>query len=389
MSDSISTSGAQGPELSTPSSHPRKKKARYLLRNLSRKTRSLCTFYNMTIREYIKNYKLTRYHKKRIPFIFLFGVPYHSNLGDQAQTYCIEAWIRKYMPHYGIHISMLTTSTDEKLNYIRQHFRKDDIILCHSGYHMTDLYKEQDVYLKLTQMFPDAPIRILPQTIHYLNEKNAMKTAAILNTHPNCTLLCRDEQSHHTAQSLFSGCHLFLYPDIVTSLIGNFPPHHPTERNGVLFCMRDDKEAFYSKKQVENIRQIVSHKHTTEMNDTTVDLEADYIADNRHQVLTETFKLFARYKVVVTDRYHGTIFSLIANTPVIVVNSTDHKLSSGVKWFPPSFRNHVYHASDISMVPQLVEEIVAKGELPQLPPYFVDNYYNGKLGEILNLPVHA
>ena len=369
--------------------HQSQKKIRYLFRNIRQKIKHVFVSCAIKIREYIKNYQLTRYHKRRIPFVFLFGVPYHSNLGDQAQTYCIEAWIRKHMPHYGINISMLTTSTNERLNYIRQHFRKDDIILCHSGYHMTDLYKEQDVYLTLTQMFPDASIRILPQTIHYLSEENAIKTASILNTHPNCTLLCRDEQSYRTAQSLFSGCKLFLYPDIVTSLIGNFPLLHPSERNGVLFCMRNDKEAFYSKDEVEQIRQIVSAQYTTDMNDTTVELDADYIAENRHQVLTETFELFARYKVVVTDRYHGTIFSLIANTPVIVVNSTDHKLSSGVKWFPPSFSNHVYHASDISMVPQLIEEIVAKGELPQLPPHFVDNYYNEKLGETLNLPIHA
>ncbi|WP_082026255.1 polysaccharide pyruvyl transferase family protein [Prevotella pectinovora] len=40
---------------------------------------------------------------------------------------------------------------------------------------------------------------------------------------------------------------------------------------------------------------------------------------------------FAKYQVVITDRYHGTIFSQIVNTPVIVISSTDHKLRSGVK----------------------------------------------------------
>ena len=39
----------------------------------------------------------------RRPFVFLFGSPFHSNLGDQAQTECIIAWIRKNLPRHEIH----------------------------------------------------------------------------------------------------------------------------------------------------------------------------------------------------------------------------------------------------------------------------------------------
>ena len=43
----------------------------------------------------------------RRPFVFLFGSPFHSNLGDQAQTECIIAWIRKNLPRHEIFIGTI------------------------------------------------------------------------------------------------------------------------------------------------------------------------------------------------------------------------------------------------------------------------------------------
>lgn len=50
----------------------------------------------------------------------------------------------------------------------------------------------------------------------------------------------------------------------------------------------------------------------------------------------------SHYKVVITDRYHGTIFSLIANTPVIIIKSTDHKVTTGADWFKGIYDDYVY-----------------------------------------------
>lgn len=79
----------------------------------------------------------------RRPFVFLFGSPFHSNLGDQAQTECIIAWIRKNLPRHEIFIATYMNTSPRLLKMIRRHIRKNDILLCHSGYHMTDLYNEQ------------------------------------------------------------------------------------------------------------------------------------------------------------------------------------------------------------------------------------------------------
>ena len=105
----------------------------------------------MTIKELIKHYwkrikflsRITIFRKSKM--IFLFGSPYHPNMGDQAQTYCIQKWYKENFPNYDMYILRLTTSTRSVLRMIRKYIRKDDMLVCHSGYHLTDLYEEQNV----------------------------------------------------------------------------------------------------------------------------------------------------------------------------------------------------------------------------------------------------
>lgn len=323
-------------------------------------------------------------HLFRPPFVFLFGAPFHSNLGDQAQMECIVNWIEHNLPGYEVFISTYTNTTPRLLRKIRKYIRKKDILLCHSGYHMTDLYDEQSHYLRVAQLFPDYPLTILPQTIHYQDSSRAQETADILNAHPNCTLFCRDEQSYETAQELFYRCRLFLYPDIVTSLIGKvqLPPY---PRKGVLFCMRNDKEAFYQPQAIAGLRRELETFISTEQTDTTIDTPAEEVIASRREILYSTFGYFSHFQVIITDRYHGTIFSLISNTPVIVLNSSDHKLSSGVKWFPDSFNEYVHFAESLDHVPSLVRKILEHSPKELLPPYFSENYYDHLL-EKLPLP---
>lgn len=81
------------------------------------------------------------------------------------------------------------------------------------------------------------------------------------------------------------------------------------------------------------------------------------------------------FKTVITDRHHGTIFSAMANTPVIVINSADHKLSSGVNRFPQEeFVENVQFAKDLDDAYAKAKEIFEKADIRQNPPYFKDNY---------------
>lgn len=337
-------------------------------------------------RDYIKLKKELSSNSRRI---FLFGAPFHSNMGDQAQTLCSLLWFKKNYPEYEAYAfdtEYITNSDYKLLKLIKEYIEPEDKIFLHSGYHITDLYMlEENMNRKVIELFDNNAITILPQTIlfKYENEKN--KTIEIYNKHKNLTILCRDDLSYETAKEMFTNCKLLKYPDIVTTLIGTKKFEHP--RKGILLCMRNDREAFYSKADIEKLRAKLEKIDKIDITDTTIDLRAGYISKNREKVINNILNSYSNYKVIITDRYHGTIFSLISNTPVIVLSSTDHKLSSGVKWFPKSFKEYIRYMENIEDVPNYVQEIFKRNYNYKLPNYFNEEYYD-KLKSILEKKVN-
>lgn len=304
---------------------------------------------------------------------FLFGAPAHSNMGDQAQSYCIQKWISENYPEYGIFFFRLPETYDSLLKVLRKTIKYEDKIICHSGYHLTDLYKEQSVYCKIARIFLDKKIWIFPQTINYVDESCLIQTADIMNKHKNITLMVRDEVSFVVAQKYFRGCRLFLYPDIVTSLIGTMHFNHC--RDGILFCIRNDVEAYYKKEQIEKLKQcFVGFK--VEETDTTIKMPYRSLIKDREKILLEILDYYSHFKLIITDRYHGTIFSLISGTPVIVLRTNDHKLSSGVKWFPDEYKEYVSYVDDISEVYGVAKEMMNRNLTNLLSPYFKEKYYD-------------
>lgn len=307
--------------------------------------------------------------------IWIIGSPSHSNLGDQAQSYCLEQLCRTFYPGYRIVI--LEQFTPKFGIYILRMLRSvigsEDMIFCHSGYHMTEMYPLYQTYLLILKMFPDYPVTIFPQTINFQDPEIAAQVARTMDAHPDCTLMCRDQISHANAFKLFSRTHLLLYPDVVTSLIGTYRFSYP--REGILFCMRNDPESFYAPAEIAALQRRFA-PIAVQTADTTVKISARYIAGHRKEVLEKTFEQYAHYKVTITDRYHGMIFSLIAGTPVVVVNSRDHKLASGVKWFPrETFGSYLAFAEDLEKAYQLAEAFLRKP--PTIPPPVVlrEKYY--------------
>lgn len=306
--------------------------------------------------------------------VFLFGSPFHSNMGDQAQTYCIIEWFQVNYSDYGILVFRRITSKKILFKLLRKFIRPSDILICHSGYHMTDLYDEKNIYVNIIKLFPDFPIIIFPQTVYFSNENNLIEMATILNNHGKVTLMCRDEFSYILANKYFVNTNLLLFPDIVTSLIGTRQYNY--QREGVLFCMRSDVEAFYKVEDIGKLREKIIQTVNVDVTDTTIKISFIKVLKNRKKILHDILSQYSRYRVIVTDRYHGTIFSLIAGTPVVVIASADHKLSSGVKWFPQEFSEYVYFAENLDVAYDMVNEILSKKISYDLPSYFKDMYYD-------------
>lgn len=334
--------------------------------------------------------KLYRKGKRMLSYtlhknLFVFGAPYHSNLGDQAQSYCIEKWARKNYPNYKIRIldtRSVSASGFASLKEIQLCMKRSDKVFLHSGYHTTDLYMlEENLQREVVKRFPKKQIVVLPQTIYYLSAAEQKRASEIYNAHHKLLLLCRDQTSFALADSYFPNCRRVLFPDIVTTEIGCHSYSYP--RKGILLCVRRDKESNTSSDQLETLVSQLEEIDTVTRTDTTVAIPAATIASNRQKWLEQTWDEYAHYRVVITDRYHGTIFSLIANTPVIVMPSTDHKLQSGVTWFPPEFSDYVQYLPNLDSIPEAVKKVYETSYTYSLPQYFEEKYYS-HLKEIID-----
>ena len=99
--------------------------------------------------------------------VYLFGCPIHSNIGDQAQTYCIEKWLMENYPDYKTVKFNWSTSYPLALKVLRWKIGKEDKIFCHSGYFMVDHHRELPVYCRIAEVFPDFRIVIFRKPLTF------------------------------------------------------------------------------------------------------------------------------------------------------------------------------------------------------------------------------
>lgn len=316
-----------------------------------------------------------------IPRIFFFCTPTHSNLGDQAQLYCWLRLLKEWHPNYEIVCVPASYRQFNTIRSIHKNMQKDDLIYIHSGYLIFDPHPELPFILDVVRGFYDKRIVILPQTVNLVGEWYQHIVSQVFNVHPNLTLLCRDEVSFEKATELFQNLEKKLMPDVVTSLIGDADfQYKDIKREGVLLCVRNDGEKFYSEEQINELRnRLVSIK--TEICDTTISAPIWEWEQNREGLIRNILRKFAKYQVIITDRYHGTIFSQIVNTPVIVLSSTDHKLSSGVKWFPKDkFEDNITFAQNLDEAYSLAIKVLErKGNVLENPAWFKDTFFKNSL----------
>lgn len=336
-------------------------------------------------RNIIKSYKVSKENSviksnaamdKQV--IYYFGVPRHANLGDLAQCLCIRSFLAEWFPEYVI------TEVDSKVfmdeNYrqrklIKECVKEDDLIVFQSGYCTQDLGGIEDLmHQTVMQDFPNNKMLMLPQTIYFQSEERKKQASEIYNAHKHLFFLARDNVSYNIALEMFPDIPVEAYPDIVTTLIGQYSFNE--SRKGVLLCMRNDTEKYYSEETINELRKKIDEFSSTKQLDTTISEKVDAIYADLQGFIENYIRNFAKYEVIITDRYHGTIFSLIANTPVIVIKTTDHKVKTGVDWFKGIYAENVIYVDDINEVPQMVRKILQRNNIKKNGKYFKETYYD-------------
>lgn len=335
-------------------------------------------------KNYLKHYKIASENIKKSTGkkVYFIGVPIHNNLGDQAQYYCIIKWLKENYPNYQIielTDNIIYTNFKNIIKLIKQNIKDDDIFVFQSGYRTTDVsnFEGEYAHQRILKNFKNK-VLVFPQTINFKSKREKEKSIKAYKKNDNYLFLARDEISYNYATCMYDKNKVFLYPDIVTTLIGNnIFRKDRNNKKGILLCLRNDSEKLYSKEQynqlIEKIRKIDECIKITDTN-SCKSFEFDRsIVENE---IKKKIEEFSQYKLIITDRYHGTIFSLISNTNVIVLNSTDHKLSSGVNWFKGIYDNHITYFNSLENLEKIVEERYYNKNPHIQDEYFKKNYYD-------------
>lgn len=313
--------------------------------------------------------------RKRVYYI---GIPAHTNLGDLAQGVCIRNWLKKHYPDrevVEVETNALVNTCFSVKKYLKKAFQKDDIIVFQSGYTTTDLGGYADeMHCAVIRLLPMANILMMPQTIFFKREERKQNTSTVYNSARNMMFLARDRVSFKMAKAMFPDISVCLYPDIVTTLIGKFAFYN--DREGILFCCRDDEEKYYLDSEINWLIKKCEEFTKVEKTDTTKMVKHEDIVHQAEKYIMSEIERYSRYKVIITDRYHGTIFSLIAGTPVIIIKTTDHKVTTGAEWFKGIYDDYVYLADTLKDAYALAQNIVSQEITHKLEPFFEEEYYD-------------
>ncbi|WP_347839085.1 polysaccharide pyruvyl transferase family protein [uncultured Draconibacterium sp.] len=327
-----------------------------------------------------RNYKST----KKI-FYCLIPPPELKNIGDHAQAVTIRIWLSKNFSDYKI-IEIDKNNTRSKFFVwaIKKVLSSKDLFFVHSGGNLSDRAPwSENGRRMIVKSFKNNLVCVLPQTIHFSNTENGEieleRSKKIYNNHPKLIITGRDMQSTALAKKHFYSASIMSCPDFVllySNYLKNSTNIAPSKE--VLFCFRNDSESAFTKKDRMKFTEMNAHL-SHEVFDTTIE---EYIFKKDEQkFLDDTINYFSSFKVIITDRYHGLIFCILAKRPCIVLHTVDHKLTAAyTSWFKNM--QGIYLANDIPHAQELLPNVLANSSSPVSDIDWNDKYFKNYTTQI-------
>lgn len=288
-------------------------------------------------------------NKNKKAFVFLAAD--YGNLGDVAITYAQTHFLQTTLPNYQI-VDVPISKTLEGIVAIQKIIQQGDVVTTVGGGNLGDLYDQIEFYRQLVvESFPKNKVISFPQTFDFSETKQGAKALKIAkkiyNSHTDIHFIAREKTSFELMKKHFSGSNVVLTPDIVISLDKQASK---LKRNGVVICMRKDKEKNLSEGQSLFItNEIKSRFENISYYDTHINRNHLSIQD-REAELNNIWNAFRSAELVVTDRLHGMIFCHITNTPCLVFQNNNHKVRETYGWIKEN--------SNINLVNEFSEETI-------------------------------
>ena len=335
----------------------------------------------LTLKSYFQNDNINGDLNSNKRKLFIAISADYGNLGDVAISYAQFQFLSKNFPDFEI-IDVPISRTYSNIRKIKKIISENDIITIVGGGNFTNKYQSiEDLRLKWIQTFPNNKIICFPQTMDFSNctlgKDSLLKSKNIIENHKNIVLFAR-EKITYDLMKMELNAKVEICPDIVLSLDKT---NEEEQRLGVLSCIRNDDESIFSMEERSKLLSDLSDEFDGNITFSDTHIGRNNLSwSERTNELNNIWSSFRRSKVVITDRLHGMIFSVITNTPCVVIMNNNHKIEQTYKnWL--SDLNHVVLVKDKEDVVNAVTDIMNinnKGALPSL-----NKHYNLLKDEIL------
>lgn len=275
-----------------------------------------------------------KYHEyKGVKKIFFLMTPSYGNLGDQAIEIATYNYIKDEFGDYAL-VRIHLEDTFREMRAIEKAVNPEDLIFLQGGGNFGNMYVlVEEARRFVVQHLPNNKIISMPSTITYTDDSSGKKeldrSIKRYSKHKNFYILCREGYSFKYAKTFFEENKIVFIPDMVLYL--STPEKEYKTRNGIMLCLRQDKESVLNDLRDALIKTVYDRYDDVLITDTQVERT---ISDKvKEAEVYSVINQFANKQVVVTDRFHGLILSVITNTPCVVLPSVDKKIVGAMEIF--------------------------------------------------------
>lgn len=288
----------------------------------------------------------------------MLDFPDYRNCGDSA------IWLGQMSAlqrHFGKRPAYVSRMHDFSAEDLERRVPEGPIFLTGGGNFGDIWVAHQDFREMLLKRFPNRKIVQLPQSIHYASAERVEQSKRAIGAHPDFTIMVRDAESKAFVEDNFD-CAVQLCPDMAFA-IGQLPAR-PSEIP-LLAMMREDPEKAgadqewpypdipkedwikerYSKVRLAKLIGAASSLFTPQERALRI-LDAA-----AHQRFERGISHISRGAVLVTDRLHVHICSVLLDRPHAVLDNSYGKIRR--------FMNAFYDGADLAYRADSLEDAVA------------------------------
>lgn len=273
----------------------------------------------------------------------LVDFPNHSNVGDNAIWLGEIAWLADA----GVRVVYRCDAKTYDRAALDRSLAGGGAIFIHGGGNLGDLWpRHQRLRETVIRDFPNRPVVQFPQTVHFQSRERIASTRAVFDAHDDLTLLVRDETSLALARNEFRATSL-LCPDMAFYLGALARPRSPAQE--IFWLRRGDREAaggeapsaaglvvadwLDGRRPLPDrarrllrrfpIRLLARSWFGRRASRRLVEASYDWQAQRRVRF---GCRLLASGRVVITDRLHAHILSLLLGIPHVVLDNSYGKV---------------------------------------------------------------